>query len=245
MRYGRAAFACVCALVALAVLGSGVATASVKPKKKIVAANTTAKTPAATKTKSEPMCQLGQATVVTGSNKVPLKCTPNPLFSKDFCSDYLPQVQALDPGATIATAGNRYGPPLNVVDCYYTANGKTQSFFFTVSGGANWHGASMVDPSKQVDLEQSFEEEYQQWVQGTNQCDPQPPGAVKTTLEGFEAFTFDDCPSTSNGVVRPAGGRVEVLAGDTWIIVGASWTFDVNSSSQLIPFAEQLIAKYH
>jgi hypothetical protein len=257
MRFGKTACACACALIALAAVGTAAATASVKPTKKTVAAKThtakakakktAAKKPGAvTKTKPgaaaaptqpEPMCQLGQATIQMGATP-PVKCTPNPLFAKDVCDGYQSQAQSLIQGTTIATAGNRYGPLVNSVSCYYTVDAMPQAIYFTVEGGANFHTNSLADTKKQIDLQQAFEQEYQQWAMVTNLC------TVKTTVEGFEAFTVDNCPTTSNGVTETAGGRVEVLAGDTWVMVGARPAYGVTSSSQLIPFAEQLIAKY-
>jgi hypothetical protein len=231
MRLGKTAFyACVCAVLALAVVGATVASAATKPpKKKAVPAKL-------------PMCKLGQATY--GAKAV--KCAANPLFAKTVCNVYLPRVQTLVPaGAKVATAGNRYGPLENTIGCYYTVNGTPQQFDFSVNGGASFSTNSLADPKKQINLKQAFEQEYHQWAIVTNQCVPQAANAAKTTVEGYEAFTFDGCPPTKNGVAANAGGLLEVLAGTTWVTVRGSSGSTVTSSSQLIPFAEQLIAKYH
>jgi hypothetical protein len=211
------------ALVALLAIAAVASAASAPPKK--------GKKPTS-------LCRLGQ-------NTQKASCAPNRLFSKDVCSAYLPQMQALDPGQRIVTAGNRYGPVFNVVGCYYTVGGTPQGIYFTVNGGAHFHTNSLVDTKKQIGLQQAFGEEYDQWAIVDHDCDPPVPGTVKTTVEGFRAFTVDLCPPMRNGVAETAGGHVEVLAGTTWVIIGARPGYSVTSSSQLIPFAEQLIAKYH
>jgi hypothetical protein len=248
MRLGRGSAALACALVALLAIAVAASTAAAKTKKpKKAVATKVAKKPAAKKAASKAMCQLGDSTQKT-------RCTANPLFSKDVCGDYVSQVEALAPAGTrITTAGNRYGPYFNDVDCFYTSNGTPQRFSFFVQGGPNYHTNSLVDTSKQIDLHQAFEEAYQQAVKQSAgdplyniPCQPEPPGTVKTTVEGFEAYTVDDCPGTNNSVRQPTSATVSVLAGDVWIYVsGGGKDFGPLTSSQLIPFAKELIAKYH
>lgn len=223
MRLRKRSTALACVPVALLAIAVG---AAAKPA------------PAAAMKKPKAMCQLGQNT-----QKAP--CAPNPLFSKDVCNDYLSQVRALAAAGTrITTAGNRYGPHFNTVGCYYTANGTPQRFFFNVSGS-----------KKRSDARKAFEQDYQQWAMMTpassDQCDPRDPeptvpGTVKTTIEGDEAFTVDQCAPIDNNVVMPSAGRLEAVAGNAYIVVaGGGNSFGSLTSSQLISFAEELIAKYH
>lgn len=221
MRLGRGSTAFACALIALRAMAAVASTAAAKtkkPKKKAVATKVVKK-PAPKKAAPKAMCQLGQDT-----RKSP--CAPNPVFAKAVCGDYVSQVQALAPAGTrIATAGNRYGPYVNNVDCSYTSNGTPQRFGFVVQGGPNYHTNSLVDTSKQIDLHQAFEEAYQEARKQSagdllyNPCQPAPPGTVKTTIEGYEAFTVDDCPPVDNSVRQPTSATVSVLAGDVWVDV--------------------------
>lgn len=248
MRLGRGSAALACALVALLAIATAASTAAAKPKKpkKKAVATKVAKKPAGKKAAPKAMCRLGENT-----GKSP--CVANPLFSKDVCNEYVSQVQALAPaGTTITTAGNRYGPYFNVVGCYFTANGTPQKFYFGVQGGSNYHANSLVDKSKQLDLQQAFEEAYQQSVKQStnaplyNPCQPPAPGTVKTTVSGYEAFTDDDCAPVDNSVRQPTSATLNVLAGDAWITVGGGGThFGPLTSSQLIPIAKELIARYH
>jgi hypothetical protein len=231
LRTGSVALAC--ALVALLAIAAAASAASAPAKKR---PPKKAHAGATTKPKPKAMCRLGE-----DPRKAP--CSPNPLFSKDVCSDYVSQVQTLAaPGTRITTAGNRYGPYFNVVHCFYTANGTPQRFNFDVySAGTRSHA------------QQEFERDYQEAVTTYTytQCppgEPEPtaPGAVKTTIAGYESFTVDQCAPVDNSVVQPTAGMLEVLAGNDFILVGGGGTsFGSLTSSQLIPFAKELIAKYH
>lgn len=230
LRKGSAVLACaLMALLAIAAVASAASAPAKKrsPKKAHAAAKTT---------KAKALCRLGENTRTA-------PCTPNPLFSKDVCSDYVSQVQALAaPGTRITTAGNKYGPYFNVVGCAYTANGTPQRFNFSISGAKT-----------QSDAQKGFERDYQESVTTYTytQCpagEPEPtaPGVVKTTIGGYEAFTIDQCAPIDNSVVQPTIGRLDVLVGDANIFVGGGGTsFGSLTSSQLIPFAKELIAKYH
>jgi hypothetical protein len=249
MKPGRGSAALVCALIALVAISAAATTAAAKtkkPKKKAVATKVATKhKPAPKKAAPKAMCQLGQDT-----RKSP--CAPNPLFAKEVCGDYVSQVQALAPAGTrIATAGNRYGPYVDNVECNYTSNGTPQRFGFFVQGGPNYHTNSLADPSKQIDLHQAFEQAYQEARKQSagdplyNPCQPAPPGTVKTTIEGYEAFTVDDCAPVKNSVRQPTSATASVLAGDVWVYVsGGGRNFGPLTSSQLIPLVKELIAKY-
>ncbi|HWB22098.1 MAG TPA: hypothetical protein VG652_04360 [Gaiellaceae bacterium] len=211
-------------------VSAAVASAANAPAKK-----TPPKKAHAAAVKPKPICQLAENT-----RTVP--CTPNPLFSKDVCNDYMSQVEALAaPGTAITTAGNKYGPNFNVVGCYYAANGISQRFYFTVSGAKS-----------QSEAQKGFQRDYQESVTTYTytQCppsEPEPtaPGVVKTTIGGFEAFTIDQCAPIDNSVIQPTIGRLEVLAGNADIFVGGGGAeFGSLTSSQLISFVKELIAKY-
>ncbi|HEX5448688.1 MAG TPA: hypothetical protein VFW85_01355, partial [Gaiellaceae bacterium] len=130
MRWGHASLALVCALaLATGAAATAGVSAKKKPKKKVA--------PLA-------LCQLGQNTIQQGKVK-PVKCKPNPLFSKTICQTAItPILQAAFPSSGVpAGPVNRYGPFFDGVGCYWKVGGMNQAIGVQVLGGKGFHTNSL------------------------------------------------------------------------------------------------------
>jgi hypothetical protein len=228
MRWGQATLALVCVLA----LGTGAAaTAGVAAKKK-------PKKPAPLA-----LCQLGQATY--GRNAV--KCKANPLFSKTVCQTAItPLLQAAFPSSGVpAGPVNRYGPFMNVVGCYWKVGGMNQALGVNIIGGKGFHTNSLFSKNTQIDMRQAWQEQIQEDQMGQATCgDGQTSQTVaQTTVEGFPAYTMDQCPATAS--FTAAGYyKVSVITKYAWYTVIARSPVSVHSSNDLVPIVEKLMAKY-
>lgn len=231
MKWGQAVLALLCAL---ALATAATATAGVATKKKPKKAAPLA------------LCQLGQNTIQQGKVK-PVKCKPNPLFSKTICQTAItPILQAAFPSSGVpAGPENRYGPFFNNVGCYWKVGGMNQAIGVQILGGRGFHTNSLYNTNTQIDLQQAWQEQFQEDSTGQGTCgDGQTSVTVaKTTVEGFSAYTMDQCPPLPN---FKADGyyKVSVITKYAWYMVTARTPVAVHSSSDLVPIVEQLMAKY-
>lgn len=229
MRWGKTTLALVCAL---ALATGAAATAGVAAKKK-------------PKKKAAPLalCQLGQPTI--GATRV--KCKPNPLFSKTICQTAItPLLQAAFPSSGVpAGPVNRYGPFFDTVGCYWKVGGTNQAIGVQVLGGKGFHTNSLYNTNTQIDMEQAWQEQFQEDSTGQATCgDGQTSSTLaKTTVEGFSAYTMDQCPALPN---FKADGyyKISVITKYAWYIVMARSPVTVQSSSDLVPIVEKLMANY-
>jgi hypothetical protein len=139
-----------------------------------------------------------------------------------------------------------------------------RNFSTTVEGDG---GKVLTSPSGHTKwtLAEEFEWEYEQFfadpgstcpipsLAAASAGQPEPPwlNPVKTTIEGYEAWTQDDCaqlPQPDSPEYRPnfrIGRQVWVLDGDMTISLAMSVPdTTLDTSAQLIPFVEQIMRKY-
>jgi hypothetical protein len=232
MKWGKATLVLVCAL---ALATGAAATAGVSAKKK------------PPKPKPLALCQLGQGTIQMRNGPKPVKCKPNPLFSKTICQTAItPLLRAAFPSNGVpAGPVNGYGPFFNSVGCYWKVGGMSQAIGVNILGGKGFHTNSLYDTTKQIDLQQAFEEQFQEDQQTTGTCgDGQTSTIVaKTTVEGFSAYTMNQCPVTVN-FFATGYYKVSVITKYAWYIVLARSPVSLQSSDQLLPIVEKLMAKY-
>lgn len=210
-------------------------------------------------------CHIGQTT----------GCAPNPLFAKGACDALNAGLQAVAaPGVTV---GKAYQPGDSVgsgLECFWQINGHRQAIWVHIYGGRNFSttvegdgGKVLTSPSGHTKwtLAEEFEWEYEQFfadpgstcpipsLAAASAGQPEPPwlNPVKTTIEGYEAWTQDDCaqlPQPDSPEYRPnfrIGRQVWVLDGDMTISLAMSVPdTTLDTSAQLIPFVEQIMRKY-
>ncbi|HEX5479013.1 MAG TPA: hypothetical protein VFY79_04770 [Dehalococcoidia bacterium] len=233
MRWGHASLALVCALaLATGAAATAGVSAKKKPKKKVA--------PLA-------LCQLGQLTIQMRNGPKPIKCKPNPAFSKTICQTAItPLLQAAFPSSGVpAGPANGYGPFLNTVGCYWKVGGMNQAIGVQVLGGKGFHTNSLYVANTQITMQQAWQEQFQEDSTGQGTCGDGPTSQIvaKTTVEGFSAYTMDQCPALPN---FKADGyyKVSVITKYAWYIVMARSPVTVHSSSDLVPIVEKLMAKY-
>jgi hypothetical protein len=206
------------ALIAAAAFGASGAMAA--------GGSTPKKAPVKVAAEAPALCALGQTSTAA------LKCTANPTFGKDGCTQLIPSIQAIIgtvPTATVnkaATSG---------IDCYYIVGSKIQAF-----------GVEMFDNPTMKSV-------YQQTYQGdvstatSLSCDNNngtsfPPANPPQTLTGLgdEAFSWDQCtPHGTND-----NTSVTALNGNAYYSVYSQHPYTEASVSQLVGLIRQLMTKY-
>ncbi|HEY2327209.1 MAG TPA: hypothetical protein VGH52_06965 [Gaiellaceae bacterium] len=233
MKWGHATLALVCVF---ALTTGAAATASVSTKKK-------------PKKKPAPLalCQLGQVTLKTTTVAKPVKCKANPLFAKTICQTAItPLLQAAFPSDGVpAGPANGYGPFINTVGCYWKVGGTGQAIGVNILGGKGFHTNSLYNKTTQINMQQAWQEQFQEDGDGQATCGDGQTSQIlaKTTVEGFSAYTMDQCPATPQ--FKALGYyKVSVITKYAWYIVVARPPVSVHSSSDLLPIVEKLMAKY-
>ena len=230
MRWGQATLALVCAF---ALATGAAATAGVSTKKK------PKPTPLA-------LCGLGQQTANRVNGKV-VRCKPNPLFGTTVCQTFVtPILQSAFPSSGVPAGPlNKYGPYFNTLGCYWKVGGMPQAIGVQVIGGKGFHTNSLYEKNTQISMQQAWQEQFQEDSTGQGTCGDGQTSVtvVKTTVEGFAAYTMDQCPPLPN---FKADGyyKLSVITKYAWYIVSARTPVAVHSSSDLVPIVEKLMAKY-
>ena len=203
---------CSALVVGSAVAGGAMATPGSTPKK------VAAKAPA--------LCTLGQKTTVA------LKCTTNPAFGKDACTELVPAIQTIIGAAPTATVNKA---ATSGIQCFYTVGGKTQAFGVSIFGGT---------PKSQY--QQSYQDDVS--TAASLSCDNNngtsfPPANAPQTLSGLgdEAYSWDQCTPHGNN----DDTSVIALKGNDFYSVYSKHPYTEASVSQLVGLVRQLMAKYH